>query len=54
MGEKRSACRISVGKTEGRRTLARSRCRSVDNYKMDLTEIGWDDMDLIDLAEDTD
>jgi hypothetical protein len=24
----------------------------VDNIKMDLREIGWDDMDWIDLAED--
>jgi hypothetical protein len=26
----------------------------VDNIKMDLTEIGWDDMDWIDLAQDRD
>jgi hypothetical protein len=26
----------------------------VDNIKMDLTEIGWDDMDWIDLAYDRD
>jgi hypothetical protein len=24
----------------------------VDNIKMDLREIGWDEMDLIDLAQD--
>jgi hypothetical protein len=27
MGEKRSACRILVGKLEGKRTLGRPRCR---------------------------
>jgi hypothetical protein len=26
----------------------------VDNVKMDLREIGWDDMDWIDLAQDRD
>jgi hypothetical protein len=26
----------------------------VDNIKMDLTDIGWDSMDWIDLAEDRD
>jgi hypothetical protein len=26
----------------------------VDNIKMDLREIGWDDMDWIDLAQDRD
>jgi hypothetical protein len=26
----------------------------VDNFKMDLREIGWGDMDWIDLAEDRD
>jgi hypothetical protein len=27
---------------------------SLDNIKMDLREVGWDGMDLIDLAEDRD
>jgi hypothetical protein len=26
-------------------TLGRPKCRWVDNIKMDLREIGWDDMD---------
>jgi hypothetical protein len=34
-----------VGKPEGRRTLRRPRRRWVDNIKMDLGEIGWDDRD---------
>jgi hypothetical protein len=31
-----------------------NRCRWVDNIKMDLREIGWDGMDLIDLGLDRD
>jgi hypothetical protein len=33
MGERRNACRILVGKLEGRRSLRRPRCRWVDNIK---------------------
>jgi hypothetical protein len=40
-----------VGKPEGKRPLGRSRCRLVDNIKTDLTEIEWDGMDWIDLAQ---
>jgi hypothetical protein len=43
-----------VGKPEGKRPLGRPRRRWVDNIKMDLREIGWDDMDWIDLAQDRD
>jgi hypothetical protein len=39
---------------EGKRPLARPRCRWLDNIKMDLSEIGWDGMDWIDLAQDRD
>jgi hypothetical protein len=54
MGEKRNACRILVGKPELRRPLGRPRRRWVDNIKMDLREIGWDGVDWVDLAQDTD
>jgi hypothetical protein len=37
-----------------KRPLGRPRCTWVNNIKMDLREIGWDGMDLIDLAEDMD
>jgi hypothetical protein len=43
-----------VGKPEGKRPLGRPRLRWVDNIKMDLREIGWDDIDWIDLAQDRD
>jgi hypothetical protein len=38
------------GKPEGKKPLGRPRCRWVNNIKMDLREIGRDDMDLIDLV----
>jgi hypothetical protein len=54
MGETRNAYRILVGKPEGKRPLARPRRRWVDNIKMDLREIGWVDMDWMELAQDRD
>jgi hypothetical protein len=52
MREKTNAYRILMGKPEGKRPLRRPRSRWVDNIKMDLREIGWDDMHWIDLAQD--
>jgi hypothetical protein len=52
--EKMNAYRILVGKPEGKRPLERPRRRWVDNIKMDLREIGWEGMDWIDLAQDSD
>jgi hypothetical protein len=40
MGEKRSAYRVFVGKTEEKRPLGRPRRRWEDNIKMDLQEVG--------------
>jgi hypothetical protein len=45
IGEMRNACRILVGKPEGKRPLERSRCMWMDNIKIDLREIGWGRMD---------
>jgi hypothetical protein len=53
MGEKRSAYRLLVGKPEGKRPLGRRRRRWVDNIRMDLEEVGWGDVDWIDLAQDS-
>jgi hypothetical protein len=38
----------------GKRPLGRSRRRWVNNIRMDLLEIGWGDVDWIDLAQDRD
>jgi hypothetical protein len=48
--EKKNACRILVGKPEGKRP----RRRWEDNIRMDLIEIGWGGMKWIDLAQDRD
>jgi hypothetical protein len=32
----RNACRVLVGKPEGRRPLGKPRCRCMDNINMDL------------------
>jgi hypothetical protein len=52
--EKMNACRILVGEPEGKRPLEEPRRRWLNNFKMDLREIGWDGMDWIDLAQDRD
>jgi hypothetical protein len=54
MEETRNAYRILVGKPEGKRPLGRPKRRWGDNIKMDLTEIGCDGVDWIDLAQDRD
>jgi hypothetical protein len=54
MGDTRNAYRILVGKPEGKRPLGRPRRRWVDNIKMDFTEIGWDGVDWIELAQGRD
>jgi hypothetical protein len=43
-----------VGTPEGRRPLGRPKCRWVDNIRMDLVEVRWDDMDWTSLAQDRD
>jgi len=54
MGEERGAYRVLVGKPEGRRPLGRPSHRWVDNYRMDLQEVGCGYMDWIGLAQDRD
>ena len=51
MGEERGACRVLVGKPEGKRPLGRPRRRWVDNIRMDLQEVGCGHVDWIGLAQ---
>jgi imidazole glycerol phosphate synthase subunit HisF len=37
---------------QNNKPLGTPRCRWVDNFKMDLREIGWDSVDWIDRAQD--
>jgi hypothetical protein len=48
------ACRVLVGKPEGKRLLWRPRCRWEDNIKIDIQEVGFGDKDWIELAQDMD
>ncbi|KAJ4428377.1 hypothetical protein ANN_24396 [Periplaneta americana] len=54
MGESRNAYRVLVGSPEGKRPLGRPRRRWKDNIKMDLREVGYDDRDWINPAQDRD
>ncbi|KAJ4428247.1 hypothetical protein ANN_24264 [Periplaneta americana] len=46
--------RVLVGRSEGKRPLGSLRCRWEDNIKMDLREVGYDDREWINLAQDRD
>jgi hypothetical protein len=52
MVEKRNVYRFLVGKPEGKTPLGRPRRRWVENIKMDLSDIGRDDMDWTYMAQD--
>jgi hypothetical protein len=52
MEDKRNPYRILVGKPEGKRPIGISRCRWEDNIKMDLRDIGWNNMDWIHVVLD--
>jgi hypothetical protein len=54
MGDVRGAYNILVGRPEGRRPLGRPRCRWEDIIKMDLWEIGFGDVDWVNMAQDRD
>jgi hypothetical protein len=45
---------VFVGKPEGKRSLVRPSHRREDNIKMDLQEVGYGDMDWIELCQDRD
>jgi hypothetical protein len=52
MGEERTLFKVLVGKPEGKRLIGRSRRRWEDGIRMDLTEIGWKDVERVRLAQD--
>jgi hypothetical protein len=52
--ESRDVYRVLMGKPEGQRPVGRPRRRWEDNIKMYYQEMGWTDMDWIDLAEERD
>ena len=54
MGERRGVYRVLVWKPEGKRPLGRPVNRWEDNIKMDLQEVGCQDNDWIELAQDRD
>ncbi|KAJ4427428.1 hypothetical protein ANN_25050, partial [Periplaneta americana] len=54
MGESRNVYRVLAGRREGKRPLGRPTRRWEDNIKMDLREVGYDDREWINLAQDRD
>ena len=54
MEESSGVYRVLMGKPEGKRPLGRPRRRWEDNIKKDLQEVGFGDVDRIELAEDRD
>jgi len=54
MGEGRGGYRVLVWKPEEKRPLGRPRHRWEGNIKMDLQEMGCEDMNWIDVAQDRD
>jgi hypothetical protein len=51
MGDGRGVYRIFIGRPEGKRPLGRRRRRWEDNIKMELREIGIDEVNWIHLAQ---
>jgi hypothetical protein len=54
MGEDRKVYKIFMGKPEGKRPLGRPRRRWDKEIRMDLREIGWENVGWIQLAQDRD
>jgi hypothetical protein len=54
MGEDRKVYKVLVGKPEGMRPLGRPRNTWENGIRIDLREIGWGDVDWVQLAWDRD
>jgi len=54
LGAYMKSYRVLLGKPEGRRPLGRPRRRWVENFRMDLQEVGCGYMDWIGLTQDRD
>ena len=54
IGKGRGACRVLVGKPEGRRPLGRPRRKWEDNIRMNLREVGCGCVDWMELTQDRD
>jgi hypothetical protein len=52
MGARRGVYRVLLERRTGTRPLAKQRRRWEDDINMDLQEVGWGDVDWIDLAQD--
>ena len=53
-GDRKHACRILVGRAEGKRAVGRTRRAWEDIIKKYLQDVEWGGMDWIDLAQDRD
>jgi hypothetical protein len=52
VGEERGVYRVLVGRPKGKRQVGRPKHRWEDNIKLDLREIGLDEANWIQLAQD--
>jgi hypothetical protein len=52
MGDGRGVYRVLIGRPEEKRSLAGPRCRWGDNINMDVREIGINEANCIQLAQD--
>jgi hypothetical protein len=54
MGDMRNAYKILVGNCKGKSPLGRHRCRWKNNIKMELTEMGLENLGWINMSQDRD
>ena len=54
MGDRRGACRMLVGRPEGKGLFRRPGRRWEKNIKIDIQEVGWVGIDWIDQVQDRD